>query len=1212
MSVAHVDPRELHWKKELTGLRKAARHLRDPETTSSLRSPLNSRPVTASPSWNYGLHGTRSNRMGAHHALGYTDLETCLPTRSETNEKKVFLYNWGTQSGKSSDLGVKLDVEKFEVGSVVDSIKDSLGIAQKEDYRSDLYTADPVMAFKAREANLEKPVRRTGKKLKKGSVISKRGTLRNSTASNLLDLSSISLGAVTSVQQSNNVEYCNSEDSRSRDITPKTGYTSRSTSSMPTRGENWSRTSKLLKSIWRDDSSYPYTPASTNSYNKYRNQNPSNVGSWDGNTTSVDGDEIDHLNLSSRQGCGISCYRSKRKTKHGRYGSCYSPSFSDTLRRKGSSILCGTRTLQKKRRSSVSNKRRLVMPLLTNSSDGRGGSSLDSGRSDDDELSTNFGELDMEGLSRLDGRRWSSCRSQEGLEIVPLSTGAQEGTSDSVRSLSQKYRPRFFDEIIGQNIVVHSLANAISRGRIASVYLFQGPRGTGKTSVARILAAALSCDSTEENKPCGFCKECTDFISGKTMDLREVDATNDKGIDRVRYLLKSLSTAPTSSFSRYHVFIINDCHLLPSKTWSSFMKFLEEPLPRVVIIFITTDIDNLPHTVSSRCQKYLFNKIKDSDIITRLKKVAADENLEIESDALDLIAMSAEGSLRDGETMLDQLSLLGKRITASLVNELVGVVSDEKLLDLLELAMSSDTAETVKRTRELMDSGVDPMALTSQLAGLIMDIIAGTYHLVNSKCSSSFFAGRSLTDAELERLKQALKLLSEAERQLRVSSERSTWFTAALLQLGSVTSSNLTNSGSSRKQSSRATDDEPSGSSREVSAHKKRSDALQRRRKSTSTTSSCGPLDGNVDSHGEPLLMVDTVYSATKSQSVEEGASNATLAENRVCRYIRPEKLDEIWEMCIDRCHSNTLRQLLRSHARLVSIAEVEGALVAFIGFKDGDIKSRAERFQRSITNSIEIVMKHNVEVRMGLMVQREASIDRAESPASSSQREMAASDTERELRRDSNNSPSGRSESELNYEQVRAPKERYYSEGEKNEEIPLQRIQAIIDEQRLESAWLQTAEKGTPGSLSRLKAERNQIMPQDGVYRPNQMASIISTELSSQKWENELTHELKSLNVNGGRGHHDQSGKRVENYSMSPSLLHNKSLAGNYSIENQGYESGTAPTCNGLLCWKKTKPYNKGKVKQGTPVRSHKSKQFLLFGNCMKPKKTERSRFSK
>lgn len=183
-----------------------------------------------------------------------------------------------------------------------------------------------------------------------------------------------------------------------------------------------------------------------------------------------------------------------------------------------------------------------------------------------------------------------------------------------------------------------------------------------------------------------------------------------------------------------------------------------------------------------------------------------------------------------------------------------------------------------------------------------------------------------------------------------MSSERSTWFTAALLQLGSVTSSNPTNSGSSRKQSSRATDDEPSGSSREVSAHKKRSDALQRRRKSTSTASSRGPLDGNFDSHGEPLLMVDTVHSATKSQSVEEGASNATLAENRVCRYIRPKKLDEIWEMCIDRCHSNTLRQLLRSHARLVSIAEVEGetlsSLLEHICFKCSPISLYYRNFK--------------------------------------------------------------------------------------------------------------------------------------------------------------------------------------------------------------------------------------------------------------------------
>ncbi|OVA15476.1 DNA polymerase III [Macleaya cordata] len=1260
MSHAHVDPSELHWKKELTGLRKAAR-LRDPETSSSLRSPLNSRSVAAASSWNYG-NGTRSNSIGANHAVGYSDLVSGLPVRNEKNRNKVFLYNWRHQSGKSSDYGAKLDGEKYgEVGSVDGSLKDSLEVPQKEDSKIDTYFDDPMMAFRVREANLERPLRRTVKKLKKGSAVSKHSIVRNSTNSNLLDLPSISLGALTSVQQSNDMEYCNTEDSR--DITPKNGYTSRSTSPMPTRGENWSRSSKLLRSIWREDSSYSYTPASTCSY-KYGNRNPSTVGSWDGNTASFDGDDLDHLDLPGRQGCGIPCYWSKRTPKHGGCGGCYSPSLSETFRRKGSSILCGSRTLYKKRRSSGSNERRLVtrssqgMPLLRNCSDGRGGSSMDTGQSDDD-LSTNFGELDMEALSRLDGRRWSSCRSQEGLELVPLAGAAEEGRSDHIRSLSQKYRPRFFDELIGQNIVVHSLINAISRGRIAPVYLFQGPRGTGKTSMARILTAALNCVATEETKPCGFCRECTDFISGKTMDLREVDATNKKGIDRVRYLLKSLSTAPMSFFSRYHVFIINDCHLLPSKTWSSFLKFLEEPLPRVVIIFITTDIDNVPHTVLSRCQKYLFNKIKDSDIINRLKKLSSDENLDVDSDALDLIALNAEGSLRDAETMLDQLSLLGKRITASLVNELVGVVSDEKLLDLLELAMSSDTAETVKRTRELMDSGVDPMALTSQLAGLIMDIIAGTYQLVNSKCSSSFFAGRSLTEAELERLKQALKLLSEAERQLRVSNERSTWFTAALLQLGSVPSPHHTHSSSSRKQSSKTTEDEPSGSSREVYARKKKSDALQRRWNSTSSALMPRPHDGDSSSQSESLLMVDASNFAARSTSnrlVEGGESAAihgdTVAGNRVCRYISSEKLDDIWEMCIDRCHSKTLKQLLHAHAKLVSISEVEGVLIAFIGFKDGDIKSRAERFVRSITNSVEIVMRHNVEVRMGLMLRGDASVgitNMVEFP----DWEMGTTEMiERELKGDSNNSVSGHSDLELHQEPLKVPTERFYSEGkqtgipkqsdyssqgvdgcyqvtpelpvslternsgmneteERNEEIPLQRIQTIIDEQRLESAWLQAAEKGTPGSLSRLKPERNQVLPQDGIYRPDQMASIISMELSSQKWEDELNHELKSLKINDGRGHHDQSGKRVENYPMSPSLLHDRSSAGNFNNENLGYESGQAPGCNGLICWKKTKPYNKGKVKQGTPIRSRKSRNFLLFGECMKTKKTDR-RFKK
>lgn len=198
--------------------------------------------------------------------------------------------------------------------------------------------------------------------------------------------------------------------------------------------------------------------------------------------------------------------------------------------------------------------------------------------------------------------------------------------------------------------------------------------GLEKHQQPGFFASALNCSSTEETKPCGYCAECADSISGKARDLWEVDGTNKKGIDKVRHLLKKVSQWPPTGSSHYKVFLIDECHLLPSKMWLTFLKFLEEPPQHVVFIFITTDPDNVPRTVQSRCQKYLFNKIKDGDIVARLRKISNEENLEVELDALDLIALNADGSLRDAETMLDQLSLLGKRITTSLVNELVSSI----------------------------------------------------------------------------------------------------------------------------------------------------------------------------------------------------------------------------------------------------------------------------------------------------------------------------------------------------------------------------------------------------------------------------------------------------------------------------------------------------------------------------------------------------------
>ena len=205
--------------------------------------------------------------------------------------------------------------------------------------------------------------------------------------------------------------------------------------------------------------------------------------------------------------------------------------------------------------------------------------------------------------------------------------------------------------------------------RIALAYLFHGPHGTGKTSTARIFKAALSCLATVDTKPCGICKECAEFFSGNGTNLIEVDASNRKSVSRIKHLLDNIP--PSGSSSHYKVFVVDECHMVSSSVWSAFMKFLDEPLPRVVFIFITIDPDNLPRAVISRCQKYVFSRIKDIDTVCRLRKICIKENLDVELAALNLIALNSDGSLRDAETMLDQLSLLGKKITPSLVNDLV-------------------------------------------------------------------------------------------------------------------------------------------------------------------------------------------------------------------------------------------------------------------------------------------------------------------------------------------------------------------------------------------------------------------------------------------------------------------------------------------------------------------------------------------------------------
>ncbi|KAG9146569.1 hypothetical protein Leryth_022826 [Lithospermum erythrorhizon] len=1264
------DGSNLHLRKELTQIKKAAKRvLRDPGTTSSWRSPLNSARSTMQVS-----NSARLDFYHDHNSDFHQFNNSKVPTKEfspESNhddgnnsgnvggksgekEKKVYLCNWKMQrSGSEKSKQIDDVVNGNDKGSswtLEGSVENGLNDSKSDTYVGERYGS---MILNCKDAIFTPSIRRSAKKRSKRSGNANIGLRNYSNTSKgmrhglpnkgskgvLESLPVMGLGKDDSTSMADQSD--DTEDYFNLKVLKKGSVSSPLLARLANM--NRERLSTKLLDNRKDDSSYTYsTPAlSTTSFKKYYVGYPSTVGSWVATTTSLndtDVDSDDPWGLPGREGCGIPCYWSKRSTPKSRgYGNCFSPSLSDTLRRKGSSILCGKHSKYQKRRHRSSlgygkrnfssrNSGQGLVPLLINSVDGDGGSSMGSG-SNADELSTNFGELDLEAVNRLDGRSWSTtCRSHEGLELITLNGAAEEeGSGESVNSLSTKYRPMFFEDMIGQNIVVQSLLNSVLRGKIAPVYLFQGPRGTGKTSTATIFAAALNCLSSKEIKPCGVCRGCAEYLSGKRRNIREIDGSSKKAIDRIKYLLKNLPVVSSSPFLRYQVFVVDECHLLPAKAWMAFLKFLQEPPLNIVFVLITTDIDNLPRTILSRCQKYIFMKIRDSDIVSRLRKIATEENLDAEPDALDLIALNADGSLRDAETMLEQLSLFGKTITTSLVNELVGVVSDEKLLELLELALSSDTAETVKRARELLDSGVDPIVLMSQLASIIMDIISGTHPKVDAARSGSFFSGGSLTNIELERLKHALKLLSDAEKQLRVSSERSTWFTATLLQLGSLPTPDRTHSGSSRRQSSRATEEALSSTYREATSLNDRPLGPQipenlcsfpqaTHIKSSNKNVPYIQSDG-ISSKAKPTQSNDNrILSASQDYSVNE---KAVPSDSQI--------LDNIFARCIEKCHSKTLRRLLHTHGKLVSISQVKGVFVAYITFNDSDIKTRVERFLSSITNAFEYVLRSNVEVNIVMLPNGWTSVNNVR--VSPQDRHHLGSTSHR----NGDEMPSGfkvdaYSNMELQQDSLKISKGSFdnseamlpgtveSTDGtsglkERKSEIPAQRIESIIHEQRLETAWLQAMEKGTPGpgSLSRLTPGRNQVLPQDSSYLHSQMESINSLDFRTQHMEDELNNELKKLKeVVDGKVFRDDQISKKHHLPLSPSLLHDTNVAVHLNKECTVYESGAGSDgCSGLFCWNNRKPLERVKVKQGTPILSHKRRRFLWLGDCLKPRRS-------
>ena len=280
-------------------------------------------------------------------------------------------------------------------------------------------------------------------------------------------------------------------------------------------------------------------------------------------------------------------------------------------------------------------------------------------------------------------------------------------------ALYRRWRPQNFDTLVGQQPVKQALTNALTSGRIAHAYLFAGPRGTGKTSTARILAKALNCDHGPTPNPCGECDNCRRIAEGSSMDVFEIDAASNRGIDEIKALRDQLAFTPVDC--RYKVYIIDEVHMLTTEAFNALLKTLEEPPSHVIFILATTDPHKIPATIHSRCQRFDFRRVTVEEIVQHLAMVAQGSGLEADEDALRLIAIQSEGGMRDALSLLDQCGVMAKKITAVTVREVLGIVGREALRALVEAIGHQDVPLALSQLAALMEQGKDVRQIVTEL-----------------------------------------------------------------------------------------------------------------------------------------------------------------------------------------------------------------------------------------------------------------------------------------------------------------------------------------------------------------------------------------------------------------------------------------------------------------------------------------------------------------
>lgn len=289
------------------------------------------------------------------------------------------------------------------------------------------------------------------------------------------------------------------------------------------------------------------------------------------------------------------------------------------------------------------------------------------------------------------------------------------------QALYRKYRPKELSSLVGHQTNVDVLKNAAKSNKIGQAYLFYGPRGTGKTTTARLVAKLLNCEQrhTDEEfrkigEPCNKCPACLEVNNNNSLDVVEIDAASNRGIDEIRNLKEGVRTAPVRG--GYKVYIIDEAHMLTGPAFNALLKTIEEPPAHAVFILATTEFEKVPATITSRTQRFLFKKIAKADIIEKLSKIIKAEKIKVENSALEVIAASADGSLRDAESLLEQINSLSENITLELAESVLGRASSKKVQKMAELILKRETEEALRFIKEIEEDGLN-------LTQIIKDLI---------------------------------------------------------------------------------------------------------------------------------------------------------------------------------------------------------------------------------------------------------------------------------------------------------------------------------------------------------------------------------------------------------------------------------------------------------------------------------------------------------